>query len=81
MRSGRHVCCLEWATYLPTEMHVHREAPLQVGHMQVNKALQTCTLWYAYAAMFGCSISYTHIQPNGVSCMYTLSTAGRGGGG
>ena len=26
------------------------------GRKQVNKALHTCTSWYAYAAMFGSSI-------------------------
>ena len=26
------------------------------GREQVNKALHTCTSWYAYAAMFGSSI-------------------------
>ena len=32
--------------------------------MQVNKALHTCTSWYAYAAMFGSSAS-KHINERG----------------
>ena len=45
------------------------------GRAQVNTAVHTCTSRYAYAAVSGSSFrfSYTHIQPNGVSCMYKLS--------
>ena len=31
----------------------------QKGRTQVNKALHTCTSWYAYAAMFGSSTGFT----------------------
>ena len=33
------------------------------GRMQVNKALLTCTSWYAYAAMFGSSTDDTLCPP------------------
>ena len=40
------------------------------GRKQVNKALHTCTSWYAYAAMFGSSIDT--MVPRALQRMYRL---------
>ena len=40
------------------------------GRKQVNKALHTCTSWYAYAAMFGSSIDT--MVPRALKRMYRL---------
>ena len=40
------------------------------GRKQVNKALHTCTSWYAYAAMFGSSIDT--VVPRALLRMYRL---------
>ena len=40
------------------------------GRKQVNKALHTCTSWYAYAAMFGSSIDT--LVPRALLRMYRL---------
>ena len=41
-----------------------------LGRKQVNKALHTCTSWYAYAAMFGSSIDT--MVPRALQRMYRL---------
>ena len=40
------------------------------GRKQVNKALHTCTSWYAYAAMIGSSIDT--MVPQALERMYRL---------
>ena len=40
------------------------------GRKRVNKALHTCTSWYAYAAMFGSSIDT--MVPQALERMYRL---------
>ena len=57
---------------------------LVLGHRgggQVNNALHTCTAWYAHAAMFSSSISYTHIssQMELVACTTGQPLGGWGG--
>ena len=44
--------------------------PCGLGRKQVNKALHTCTSWYAYAAMFGSSIDT--MVPQALERMYRL---------
>ena len=54
-----------------TLVWMHVNVPLQMqGRKQVNKALHTCTSWYAYAAMFGSSIDT--MVPRALKRMYRL---------
>ena len=49
-------CMLGMAIWTTACNHMTRENSLAGrlgGRKQVNKALHTCTSWYAYAAMFG----------------------------
>ena len=58
---------------LPTILNTTRRAARKrtiTGRKQVNKALHTCTSWYAYAAMFGSSIDT--MVPRALQCMYRL---------
>ena len=52
---------------LQKERHIHQG---RGGRKQVNKALHTCTSWYAYAAMFGSSIDT--LVPRALLRMYRL---------
>ena len=53
--------------YHPRQNVVHQ---VLGGRKQVNKALHTCTSWYAYAAMFGSSIDT--MVPQAFERMYRL---------
>ena len=58
--------------YPPPPLQTPRVARdgLPGGRKQVNKALHTCTSWYAYAAMFGSSIDT--MVPQALERMYRL---------
>ena len=45
--------------------------------MQVNKALHTCTSWYAYAAMFGSSPHTSSDGGGGLDSSFWLGMAAK----